>query len=233
MRSRADIKARAKAAFADQRQTVIYATLLFVVFGILQTVLTSTSTYTTIWRNSFGESFEVTRFIRPAVSFPLSMISLFVITPLTVGLASFCIRVFKGETGSVDEMYGGAFARYGRNLGTMLLMVLYIILWAILLIIPGIIKALSYSMTPYILAENGRIGANDAIRLSARITNGRKMDIFVFGLNFLGWQILTGITLGILGFYTVPYINLSMAGLYLELKQEALARGVVTEADFA
>ncbi len=110
---------------------------------------------------------------------------------------------------------------------------LFIVLWSLLLIIPGIVKAVAYSMTKYILAENEHIGGKKAIQLSMRITDGLRMDIFVFFLRFIGWAILTGITLGLLGIYTTPYINTSIAGLYHELKQEAIARGAVSEEDFS
>ena len=108
-------------------------------------------------------------------------------------------------------------------------MYLFIILWSFLFFIPGIIKAISYSLTPYLLAEYPNIQATDAIKVSMRMTNGFKSEIFVMGLSFLGWLILSGLTCGILHlFYTGPYISTSFAGLYKELKENALKTGAVT-----
>ena len=172
------------------------------------------------------------RIVHPGITFVLTLISLLVMLPLQVGYAAFCLRAYRGEPCSVRDLYRDGFGPYGRNLGGMLRMCLFVILWSLLLIIPGIVKAISYSMTEYIMAENEHIGGKKAMMLSMRITNGKKMDIFVFCLSFFGWALLSGVTMGLLGVYTVPYMNTSFAGLYHEMKLEALNRGMVSEADF-
>jgi uncharacterized membrane protein len=114
----------------------------------------------------------------------------------------------------------------------MLWMGLFTMLWTLLFIIPGIIKALAYFMTPYILAECPDVTATDALKLSMRMTAGHKGKVFVMGLSFIGWGLLTALTFGILGiFYTGPYYYTSFAGLYHELKEEALKNGVVSPAE--
>ena len=94
--------------------------------------------------------------------------------------------------------------------------------------IPIMIKVLSYSMTQYILASNPNVMATDALKLSIRMTSGHKGKIFVMWLSFIGWQILSVFTLGILGiFYVDPYMNTSLAGLFVELRSLAVASGVI------
>jgi len=136
--------------------------------------------------------------------------------PLIVGHACFSMRVYRREQATVGEFFTAGFADYGRNLLGTIWMYLFIFLWSLLFIVPGIVKAFSYWMTPY------------------RMTDGRKGEIFVMYLSFLGWMILSACTAMILYvLYVGPYMHTSMAGLYLKLKQEALDRGVVRPEELA
>lgn len=159
---------------------------------------------------------------------------LLLVPPLLVGYAGFTMRIYRGQQGDVGDMFSMGFNDYGRNLGGVLWMELFIFLWSWLFIIPGIIKALAYFMAPYILAESKNVRATDAIKLSMRMTQGYKGEIFVMGLSFIGWAILSGITFGIVGiFYAGPYMSTSFAGLYHELKENALAKGIVRAEELA
>ena len=154
----------------------------------------------------------------------------FIAPPMTVGYAYFSLRIYRGETGDIGEMFRVGFSNYWRNIGGILWMELFIFLWSLLFIIPGIVKALAYSMTPYILAEDENLPATEAVKVSMRMTQGYKGEIFVMALSFIGWIILTGLTFGLLGLlYTGPYMSTSFAGLYDELKQNAIANGTFTE----
>ena len=94
--------------------------------------------------------------------------------------------------------------------------------------IPIMIKVISYSMTHYILASNPNVKATDAIKLSMRMTKGHKGMIFVMWLSFVGWQILSVFTLGLLGiFYVYPYMQTSLAGLFVELRSLAVSSGEI------
>jgi len=93
--------------------------------------------------------------------------------------------------------------------------------WSLLFIIPGIVKSYSYRMVPYILAENDEISGKEAIELSMQMMNGHKWNTFVLDLSFLGWQILSAFTLGILSvFYVAPYIHATDAELYKTLRDQ-------------
>jgi uncharacterized membrane protein len=166
------------------------------------------------------------------LNFLSGAVSVFVVLPLAVGYSVFTLRVYRGEATDVGDMFRTGFSNYWRHVGGMLWMGLFTVLWTLLAIIPGIIKALAYFMTPYILAECPDVTATDALKLSMRMTKGHKGKVFVMGLSFIGWGLLTALTFGILGiFYTGPYYYTSFAGLYHELKEEALKNGVVSPAE--
>jgi len=152
--------------------------------------------------------------------------------PMLVGMSFFCYLVYQGEKPEFGELFSFGFNDYGRKLGGILWSWLFITLWTLLLIVPGIIKSFAYAMTPYLLAEYPNIPATEAIKVSMKITNGRKGDIFVMYLSFIGWLILSGLTFGILYiFYVGPYMYTSFAGMYDVLKKDALESGKITLAD--
>ena len=97
---------------------------------------------------------------------------------------------------------------------------LFIFLWSLLFIIPGIVAALRYSMAFHILADNPDIGVMEAIEKSKMMTQGYKLDIFIMYLSFMGWAILSAFTLGIGVLWLAPYISTSFANVYLALKGE-------------
>ena len=149
--------------------------------------------------------------------------------PIMIGIQFFSLSVYRGEMPSLETMFTTGFSNYGRKLGGMLWMWLFTYLWMLLLIVPGIIKAIAYSMTPYILADCPNVNATEALKISMRMTQGHKGEIFVMYLSFIGWFLLSGITFGLVGiFYSNPYFYISLGGLYEELKENAIDNGVVT-----
>lgn len=158
--------------------------------------------------------------------------TLLVAPPILVGLSFFSLTVYRGVTPEIETLFTTGFNNYGRNLGGMLWMYLFIYLWTLLFIIPGIIKSFAYSMTPYILADYPNVPATEALKISMKMTDGYKGDIFVMYLSFFGWMILSAITFGLVGiFYSSPYMYVSLAGLYEELKDNALATGAVQTSE--
>lgn len=114
---------------------------------------------------------------------------------------------------------------------TMLLTNVFIFLWTLLLIIPGIIKSYAYRMVPYILADNPNIGAQEAIALSNEMTKGHKFDMFVLDLSFIGWYLLGAIALGVGVLFVMPYENATNAELYLVLRKDALKNNLCSYED--
>ena len=152
---------------------------------------------------------------------------------LIVASSGFFAAVFAGEQRTIGDWFNTMFDGFGRKWLGVFLMELFVFLWSLLLIIPGIVKSFAYMMTPYILADCPNVQPRDAMRLSERMTKGYKMDLFVAGLSFLGWELLSVLTLGILEILFVgPYQSLTFGGIYRELKRNAIENGVIREEEF-
>ena len=122
-----------------------------------------------------------------------------------------------------EKPYMAAFSvftenRFGPELINFVLVSIFTFLWTWLLIIPGIVKAYSYSMTPYIVkdmvASDKQVGATDGINASKELTKGHKMNLFIFDLSFLGWNILAAITCGLGYLWVTPYYQTAKANFY-------------------
>lgn len=162
-------------------------------------------------------------------------VAAFILVPsLVIGLNFFSVAMYRGDATSLEDIFREGFDNFGRKLGGYLWMELFIYLWSLLFVIPGIIKAISYALTPYILADCKNVKATDALKLSMRMMEGHKWEYFVLGLSFIGWMLLTSLTCGLLYvFYVGPYMNNTFAGYYAERKAAALAEGTVTQAQLA
>ncbi|EJO5348602.1 DUF975 family protein [Clostridium botulinum] len=141
---------------------------------------------------------------------------------LEVGGRKFFIKAAEGKTNMGYLGYCFKQGSYFGVLVTMLLRSIYTFLWTLLLVIPGIVKSYAYSVVPYILADNPSIGAERAIQLSNRMTDGEKFDMFVLDLSFWGWYILGFAALGIGVLFVNPYVNATKAQLYLILRKKAI-----------
>ncbi len=142
------------------------------------------------------------------------LLSVFILNPFIVGIRRFFSKELKEST-KVKEI-AFAFDNQYKNIAKLMFMRdLYTFLWSLLLVIPGIIKAYEYRMIPYILGDNPAITKEEAFALSKKMMTGQKWKTFVLDLSFLGWNLLSLLTLGILSiFYVEPYMNLTNAELY-------------------
>ena len=113
------------------------------------------------------------------------------------------------------------FKQFGTAFLTSLLMTIFICLWLMLLIVPGIIAMLRYSMTYFVLAENPGMSALDAIRTSKQLMKGRKWKLFCLWWRFFGWMLLCILTCGIGFLWLMPYMTASYARFYDDVRQAA------------
>ncbi len=153
--------------------------------------------------------------------------------PLEVGGRRYFIKSASYEDNSKCFSFAFYKENYSGIVFTMLLKGIQNFLWYLLFIIPGIVKSYSYSMVPYILAENPNIGNRRAIELSNKMTDGHKFDMFVLDLSFIGWKLLGVLTLGIGLIFLDPYINATKAELYLVLRENALNSGICSYEELA
>lgn len=153
-------------------------------------------------------------------------IKIFLKNPLEIGGRGFFIE--NHSTEATISNYGTAFkSNYMNTVLVMFLRDLFTWLWSLLLIVPGIVKSYEYRMIPYLLAEDTSMSYKDAFEESKRMMTGNKWNAFVLDLSFIGWHLLNGLTLGILGiFYVNPYVYQTSAELYIKLKGDETGYGV-------
>ncbi len=153
----------------------------------------------------------------------LTFVSYLLLLPIAYGF----VVAFLGQARKREIQLGDLFAHFnGRIWITMILKNVYIFLWTLLLIIPGIIKEYSYAMTEYVLADNPELSGNAAIEKSMEMMQGNKWRLFLLDLSFIGWMILSILTLGIAMFWVLPYMIQTHAAFYETLKAETAVEEV-------
>lgn len=161
--------------------------------------------------------------INPFIGYSLTFISMFVLLPLAVGYSnSMRVLLETGDNRLANNSFSLGFGNWLHVVWGMILSTIYIFLWTLLLIIPGIIKSYSYALTPYILVEHPEMSANEAIEESMRLMDGHKFDLFYLQLSFIGWAILSILSLGLGFFWLIPYQMTAQAAFYRDIKNEAM-----------
>lgn len=182
-------------------------------------------------------------------SSPLSgLYSMLVTGPFTLGYSLFCLNLFRKKEFEVAQVFSG-FEKFGKALGLYIVMCIFIFLWSLLLVIPGIIAAYRYSQSFLIMIDHPEYSINQCISESKRMMTGNKMKYFCLQLSFIGWAILAVIPLmvivtalafsgsvilttigsivGMVGyFFLTPYISVAGSAFY-ELANGNLKPGVI------
>jgi uncharacterized membrane protein len=144
--------------------------------------------------------------------------------PITLGLATFFLKLRRSENPLIENLFDG-FKSFSPALVLQLWITLFTFLWSLLLIVPGIIAVFSYSLSFYILHDHPEMKPKDALKLSKQMMIGRKGKLFLLCLSFIGWGLLSILTLCIGLLWLIPYINASIAGFYEDLKDAPMANG--------
>lgn len=146
------------------------------------------------------------------------LLNVFVFNPLQVGCQHWFIRSRTEDNYNIGSV-GFTFKEgYGNVTKTMFLKQLYTFFWSLLFVFPGIIKSYEYRMIPYLLAENPYMSTDEAFARSRSMMDGEKWNAFVLDLSFIGWNILSSLTLGLVGlFYVAPYQAYTDMELYVAL----------------
>lgn len=145
----------------------------------------------------------------------------FLIMPLGYGYMN-AIRAYylNGDRQVAANIFRMPLKFYFDVVWTGFYMYVKLFLWSLLFIIPGIVKAFSYSMTYFVLCDEPKLSAGEAIAKSARMMKGRKKDLLLLDLSFIGWFIVSALTAGIGFFWTLPYYWAAKAAFYEDLKLE-------------
>lgn len=149
------------------------------------------------------------------------VIKIFLLNPLKIGVCSFYYNNVDsyGELKDLGEAFDSGF--YKNYVLTMFLKDLYIGLWSLLFIIPGIIKTFQYYMVPYILVDHPEYTHREALEASRDMMRGHKFHVFLLELSFIGWGILSLFTFNLLNiFFVTPYRETTIASLYDTLSRD-------------
>lgn len=162
----------------------------------------------------------------------LGIVSFILGGTVELGYAKFLLKQYDRKELQFSDLFS-QFERFGTGFAQKFLRMLYTCLWALLLVIPGIVKGLSYAMTPFILEEHPEMTASEAIKASMKLMDGHKMDLFILGLTFLGWEILACLTMGIGFLFLNPYMNAAYAAFYRNISgQRQEARSYAPPVEF-
>jgi len=154
--------------------------------------------------------------------------------PLMYGFLLFFVKLVRKNITDFNFIFkafnfsGPNLGLFGRSLGLYWLMNLYVFLWSLLLIIPGIIAAYGYSMAFFLFIDNPDIGISEALRKSKEMMYGYKSKLFMLNLSFIGWMFLSVLSFGIGFLWLQPYMMTSLVLFYEDLKKE---RGINSETD--
>lgn len=154
-----------------------------------------------------------------AIPFIGGLCSLFIGLPIAYGIVIVMLGVYRGKDIDFGVLFEG-FQDYSRIFVTKLLQAIYTVLWTLLLVIPGIIKSYSYAMTDFILKDEPEMKNNAAIEKSMAMMENNKMKLFLLDLSFIGWALLCIVTFGIGFLFLQPYMQVSHAAFYEDLKAQ-------------
>ncbi len=214
--NRYELKMRAKEALQGKWIIAVAVTIIALILNNIHL-----STGTSIFRFSSGwmTNLRVLSPLSSASSSISSLINFILSGPVALGIAFFYLNLLREDEARVESLFHG-FKRFLDALISHILITIFTFLWFLLLIVPGIIAGLSYSMTYYILIDHPELSPIEAIRLSKELMNGHKGELFILWLSFIGWFFLGIITFGIGLLYAIPYFNTTLAEFYLNIKGE-------------
>lgn len=150
------------------------------------------------------------------VALLISIVQLVLGGLVEVGYCGYLLKLHDGEKSGLGDLFSEK-DRFIECFFLSLLRGVFVFLWSMLLVIPGIIASYRYAMSPFILYENPHLSALDAINESKALMDGHKMDLFVLHLSFIGWCLLSALTLGIGNLWLNPYMSMTQACFYRDL----------------
>ena len=154
-----------------------------------------------------------------------SLVVAFLMQPMAWGWSMTFLECRRGDNNpftdpfNVKNLFVGYNKDFSRIFTTLFLQTLYTILWTLLLIVPGIIKSLSYALTPYILKDYPELKNNQPIELSMAMMQGYKLELFILQLKYIGLCLLSILTLGIAYLWIAPFYSAAMVNFYEEVKK--------------
>lgn len=152
----------------------------------------------------------------------LNVLITIVLIPLNIGVAQNVLAWSRGEDVNKWKVLFGGFNSakiFFKQVGVVVLNTILCALWTILLVVPGIIKGLAYSMYPYVLRDEPDLSVWQTLKKSEAIMKGYKGKLFLMYLSFVGWFILGAFTFGILYIWLTPYVMTSTVKFYDDVRR--------------
>lgn len=138
---------------------------------------------------------------------------------VSLGLIRYNLNLIDGQKATVGQLFG-SMSIWGKAVRLRIRITIFTILWACLLIIPGIIKSYAYSMSGFVLDENPEMSPKEAMEISQKMMKGNKWRLFCLQFSFIGWALLSVLVCGIGLLWLQPYMNAATAAFYDEISRE-------------
>lgn len=213
MTDRAYLKGQARISMRQTKPSVYLVALVYLLIGYVISVLDT--------RIQLGMSYEEylelilsgreiagsVSWLGSLIAFALSLMSMV----LAYGFSFYALKVSRNENASFGELFDG-FGLFFKVIFLNIVIGIFVFLWSLLLVIPGIIASYRYSMAFFILMDDPDLSVMECIRRSKELTRGRKGELFVLDLSFLGWMLLALIPF--VGVFVQPYCEITKANFY-------------------
>ena len=163
-------------------------------------------------------------FFKPLLAFLsiLAAIQLIIGGPVMLGYNRFKLYRLDGEEAKFSDLFS-CFDRFLDGLWMRIRTILQVFLWSLLFVIPGIVAAYRYAMVPYLMADHPGMSVSEAFNRSKAMMNGHKGELFLLHLSFIGWLLLSAITLGLAGLVIAPYMQFAEGAFYRNLAADRAA----------
>lgn len=218
MPSRSELKQQAKISMKGRKPSVYLVTLAYTLIIYVIDLLSTKIQYVNLNMEELmavmsGELTYLPSMVQPSVTGELISIALnFMTIIMGVGFTIYALRVSRGDKkAGFGDLFDG-FGMFFKFIWLNMLMGIFVFLWSMLFIIPGIIAAFRYSMAIYIMIDNPEYSALECIRISKEMMQGHKLELFILELSFLGWTLLCLIPF--VGVYVTPYMETTFANYY-------------------
>ena len=230
--SLSSLKQQAKNTMKTTKPSVFLVTLVyFIIIAILSNLTARLSGMDKLYSEMYqyiasGETLDYFEFISqhmPNIGAFAGLLILLISlmnAMLSAGYMGYCLKVSRGEqTRYMDIFRSFDTVHFGKALGIVILMSIYVFLWSLLLVIPGIIAAYRYSQSFYIMYDHPDYSVTKCLRESSRIMKGWKWKLFILELSFIGWRILNAlltafIGVGFLDIFIQPFFGITKANFY-------------------
>ncbi len=208
-------------AFAVQAISVVLVVIAVLI--LVASSLSNLNSYT------YGEpTFSTTGILLYLV---MIIVALFVSYTLAIGFNYFTLNLARGNEFKFDNIFS-RFNKIFKIFGLYFMMGLFVSLWSLLFLIPGIIASYRYIMAPFIMAEDPEAGILEAIGKSKEMMKGYKWKFFCLEISFIGWILLSVFTANIGLLWVIPYMQTAFAAFYLEVSGQSGQNGQKTQYEY-